>query len=193
MVVIFWIFTIKSFSGEVHHILYVYFLCFLFEIYFELHYNCDEMLPAGALGTGLGWLHSVSVAFYCWIYNAKKSDVDIIIHECVPNFDPKVLEQCLQPDYIVKSFVWSALDEGLPIRRERRYTFCMKKSLAPASLNFQEHVWQQLVFCNRVASADIFSKLLELTLTFHFSYQHPYFVVTAFHMSWLACERGALA
>lgn len=71
--------------------------------------------------------------------------------------------------------------------------FLHEKFLAPASLNFQEHVWQQLVFCNRVASADIFSKLLELTLTFHFSYQHPYFVVTAFHMSWLACERGALA
>jgi hypothetical protein len=113
-------------------------------------------LIPGAYGTGLGWLHDVSVAFYCWIYSAKQAEIDVILHECVPNFDPSVLEQCLWPDYIGSSMVWSAADEGLPIRRERRYSLCIRKTLGPSLLSFNDLTWSSLIFCNRVVTASIF-------------------------------------
>jgi hypothetical protein len=87
----------------------------------------------------------------------KASGADIIIHECVPGFDPSILQQCLHPLYTVQSLVWNAADEGLPIRRERRYTICIRKgSFGIPLLRFNSSVWSSLVFCSRVATGDIF-------------------------------------
>ena len=112
----------------------------------------------------MGWLHNVSIAFYCCIYSAKQAEIDIIIHECVPNFDPSILEQCLCPDYTVSSLVWSAADEGLPIRRERRYSLCIRKSLGRSLLSFNHLIWSSLIFCNRVVTASIFFRHRYITL-----------------------------
>ena len=113
----------------------------------------------------MGWLHDVSVAFYCWIYSAKQAEIDVILHECVPNFDPSILEQCLWPDYNVSSLVWSAADEGLPIRRERRYSLCIRKTLGPSLLSFNDLTWSSLIFCNRVFTASNFFRRLQITST----------------------------
>jgi site-specific DNA-cytosine methylase len=57
----------------------------------------------------------------------------------------------------VQSLVWNAADEGLPIRRERRYTICIRKgSFGIPLLRFNSSVWSSLVFCSRVATGDIF-------------------------------------
>lgn len=86
----------------------------------------------------------------------KAACIDIIVHECVPNFDPSVLQACLSDLYYVFSIVWNACDEGLPIRRERRYTICIRKRLGKPILPFSLSTWSRLVFCNRVATCEIF-------------------------------------
>lgn len=117
---------------------------------------CIPFVKGGAYGTQLGWLHSVSVAFFSWIYSVKDAGIDVIVHECVPNFDPAVLEECLKPLYSVQSLVWNATDEGLPVRRERRYTICIKTDLGQSCLEFSMSIWTELAFCKLVSSGDIY-------------------------------------
>ena len=60
---------------------------------------------------------------------------DIIVHECVPAFDPDMLEIALnfQSDddckYDVRSICFSTRDQGVPIDRRRRYSVCTRIAL----------------------------------------------------------------
>ena len=111
---------------------------------------------SGAYGTSLRWLHEVSVTFYIWLYSLLTSGVHVLLHECVPGFDPAIIEAVLSPVYFVQSLVWSSLDEGLPIRRERRYTICIRKDLGLSIPQWTESFWCRVAFCNRVSTAHIF-------------------------------------
>lgn len=107
------------------------------------------------------------MAFYCWLYSVLHYGPRILLHECVPGFEVRVLQECLESKYIVSSIVWSSLDEGLPIRRERRYTLCLRKDMLPVKLSFELPLWSKLAFCKLVSSGRIFlqadsSKVLDL-------------------------------
>ena len=123
----------------------------------------------------MGFLHDATVPFYCWIYGLKcktrivanqlRKGPDVIIHENVPGFPIEVLDRILNanlepndPGYTVQSLVWSALDEGIPVRRERRYTLCIKNDLLPLLVPFNLEVWRTLSFAQCVSRGAIFFK-----------------------------------
>ncbi len=136
---------------------------------------CPPFVRGGAYGHGMGFLHDATVPFYCWIYGLKcktrivasqlRKGPDAIIHENVPGFPIEVLDQILNanlepndPGYTVQSLVWSALDEGIPVRRERRYTLCIKNDLLPLLVPFNLEVWRTLSFAECVSRGTIFFK-----------------------------------
>ena len=53
----------------------------------------------------------------------------MIVHECVPGFDVNVIDAGLNSQglcYHVQSLVFSPEEEGVPIKRQRRYTLCLR-------------------------------------------------------------------
>ena len=87
------------------------------------------------LGSNWRWLDDSCVAFLCWIALMWVGVPDIIVHECVPAFDPDILEMALnfQSDddckYDVRSICFSTRDQGVPIDRRRRYSVCTRIAL----------------------------------------------------------------
>lgn len=67
----------------------------------------------GAYGTGLGWLHPVTCAFFSWAAGLRKHRPDIVLHECVQAFPASVLRRFLNRHedlYHVQSVVFSPED-----------------------------------------------------------------------------------
>lgn len=120
---------------------------------------CVPFVKGGAYGTSMSWLHDVTVPFYVWIHAVKRASPALVVHECVPGFDVQHLEHALNhpvPCYVVQSLVWSPEDEGIPVRRERRYTLCIRMDLAPPLLRFDDLTWRALAYAGQAATAELF-------------------------------------
>ncbi|CAJ1454758.1 unnamed protein product [Effrenium voratum] len=113
----------------------------------------------GAYGTGLSWLHPVSVPVFIWLHSLKRAQPDMILHENVPDFTPLVFDLVLNAEeqcYSVESVVWSPSAHGLPISRDRRYTLCRRLASFTRKLDFNYDALQQYFFASQVADAHIF-------------------------------------
>lgn len=56
---------------------------------------CVPFVRGGAFGTSLGFLHPVTVPFYIWLFSVRQVRPGVILHECVPGFDPEVIKNAL--------------------------------------------------------------------------------------------------
>ena len=84
-------------------------------------------------GKRWAWLDDSAVPFMVWAWTMKSVRPQLILHECVASFDPKVLDLTLNyqepvPAYAISSVVFNASDLGLPVSRVRRYTLCRSVS-----------------------------------------------------------------
>ena len=120
---------------------------------------CIAFVRGGAYGTALRWLHEVTVPFYIWLFSVKKAKPAMIVHECVPGFDVNVVDAGLNSQglcYHVQSLVFSPEEEGVPIKRQRRYTLGLRSDLCPPLLKFDAATWRCVAFAERVATAEMY-------------------------------------
>ncbi|CAE7524520.1 unnamed protein product [Symbiodinium sp. CCMP2456] len=68
------------------------------------------------------WLHRSTLPCLVWLFWLQKVQPSWYLHECVVRFDASALIQRLS-QYLTLSFVFSPVDFGIPVHRQRRYTF----------------------------------------------------------------------
>ena len=110
----------------------------------------------GAYGTGLQWLHPVSVPFYIWLHTMRMALPDVICHENVPMFDWTVFEKVLNVDeqrYLIMTHVWSPEQQGCPVKRPRRYTICLRMKSIYTMSDFGEKAFKLLCTCGHESSS----------------------------------------
>ena len=89
---------------------------------------CVGFSPMGKM---YQFLDDSVIPFFAWVWMMRSVQPHVICHECVPKFDPEVLDWCLnygfeEPQYHLESLVFNARDLGIPVERLRRYTLCFR-------------------------------------------------------------------
>ena len=91
---------------------------------------CIPFIKGGAYGNGLAWLHETTIPFLSWAHAMRVKKPDMILHECVGGFTPETLRKVLnqvEDLYDISSLVFSPNDMGYGVRRDRRYSLCVRK------------------------------------------------------------------
>lgn len=87
----------------------------------------NTCLPWSAMGSRKGWLHDATLPYMVALRDAVLGGAVVIIKECSPDFDWEWSACVLNNLYCVMSVVFSPLHLGLPVRRSRRYTICIRR------------------------------------------------------------------
>ena len=101
------------------------------------------------------WLDASAIPCLAWIFYIMARRPRMVVHECVPGFDLRVLKLFLGVLYNIMSLVFCLSDIGLPATRRRRYTLLLLKPLH-FELPFDMNHFSRLAFRKQVADARIF-------------------------------------
>lgn len=82
------------------------------------------------MGMQEGFLHQASIMpWLAWARLMLESHPHVIIHECTPTYDEHGLNLMLGEVYHISSSIASPDDWGIPVRRTRKYTMCVRKDI----------------------------------------------------------------
>jgi hypothetical protein len=87
----------------------------------------NTCVPWSMLGSKFGWLHECTIVMLAWLWSLVKALPECIIEECTPRFDWEAFQDLLSKWYVVQSLVYSPCQMGIPVKRQRRYTICIRK------------------------------------------------------------------
>jgi hypothetical protein len=122
--------------------------------------------PFSGMGKQGRWLDQATLPFLIWAYSTRYTEPDSGIHECVPGFTERVLEEIFDPvevplksvlarpsvvdqdvtGYEVRSCVYSPTDIGIPAARPRRYSaFHLRGIIQPFPLSFEDCFFRKVI------------------------------------------------
>ena len=118
-----------------------------------------------SMGARWGWLHESSITFLAWGRRVRAMRPHCVVHECVPKFPEDMLAtvlNCEGQQYAVSSFVFSPVQQGVPINRKRRYSVAiLLPQLRLVREIFGPDDFADLTFCSCALAADCFLRASE--------------------------------
>jgi hypothetical protein len=108
---------------------------------------------------GLGWLADHSIPFIIWLdelMSVGSAEPDLIIQECVGQFDVWGLMLLVSDKFIVQQAKYSPKNLGIPVNRLRSYTVCVNKAKMVIAVPFTVGCLREKFFRRVVASSAIF-------------------------------------
>ena len=111
--------------------------------------------PWSTMGSRMGWLHESSIVLLAWLWSLVESRPELIVNECTHRFDVEAFESLLSKWYVVQSCVYSPHHLGVPAKRHRRYTLCVRKDMVSASMpwaltSLEENFWRRMELTGRI-------------------------------------------
>ena len=102
-----------------------------------------------------GWLDNSSLPCIAWMFWLLVMTPNLVIHECVRRFDPKIFVRFLGSVYIVRSSVFCSSRLGVATKRIRRYTVLIRKDHGE-SFPFSSATLARAIFCKCMTDARLF-------------------------------------
>ncbi len=87
---------------------------------------CTDWSPQGLRKRGAG---GTILIFAAWACVRLQTQDHIIVHENAESFDPELLKQVFEDQYIVQSMILRPPERGLPQRRNRRWSIMIHRKL----------------------------------------------------------------
>lgn len=126
-----------------------------------LHVEVAGTICVGHSSMGAGWgvLDDATIVCLVWSSMVRNVKPDIVIHECVPAFEPSMLQMLLGPSFSVSSVVFAPTDLGIPSERLRRYSVADHLPSLKVSMPYDLHHFSELCFRRLVVDGNIYFRM----------------------------------
>jgi site-specific DNA-cytosine methylase len=116
----------------------------------------NTCVPWSLMGSREGWLHECTLVFLAWVRDIAAAEPQCIIQECTPSFDTEAFAALIGDKYLVKSIVFSPLDLGIPTRRTRQYSLCIRKDMLVFKVDWSIETMREIVWRTVACNARIY-------------------------------------